>query len=167
MQISRIIWIKMVRYYQKNIKKGLRTNKNQKMNNNNRNKIPLSLMNGVNNKAADLVSDEKIKALMKKIDFRLIPSKEVINFINGAIEQYVIESMKEMIKYAIHRSDNTVDFRDAKLFYERSFNKGVPMILGIMQQQNTIKLTLRAIQKKRAATKNHIRRIQDFKKSKK
>ncbi|EDR28115.1 hypothetical protein EDI_322430 [Entamoeba dispar SAW760] len=116
----------------------------------------------------ELVPRDNIIQLMKMLDARLAPDQEVISFLQDLVEEYVIESAEEMMVYARHRSDNTLDFRDAKLYYERQFHHSIPAILSVIQQSHLpTESILKSIYKKKPLTKNHITHIQDFKKAKK
>ncbi|KAL7718582.1 Transcription initiation factor TFIID subunit 12 domain-containing protein [Entamoeba marina] len=117
---------------------------------------------------SELITRDQIIQLMKMVDSRLAPDQEVISFFQDLIEDYVEVCMEDMMLFTKHRADNTVDFRDAKLYYERSFSKCIPGIMNVSQQQHPpTDSIVKTIHKKKPHTKTYLNRLQDFKKSKK
>ncbi|ELP89012.1 hypothetical protein EIN_493110 [Entamoeba invadens IP1] len=116
----------------------------------------------------ELVTRENILQTMRMVDPRLLPDSDVISFFQEMIEEYVEQSVEEMMIFAKHRGDNTVDFRDAKLFYERAFKHSIPGILSVIQQNHPpTESIVKSLNKKKPIPKSYLAHLQDFKKSKK
>ena len=117
----------------------------------------------------DLIQRDKILELMKMIDSRLKPDQEVINYLQDLVEIFVLESLSEMIEYSKHRGDdNTVDFKDAKLFYERKFKRSIPFISSVWSNGTSLVETIsKSIKKNKSCTSSYFSHLQDFKKMKK
>ena len=91
-----------------------------------------------------------------------------MEFFQEIVEQFVLESIEEIALYARHRDDNTVDFKDAKLFYERKFKHSLPSILSVLYtNQLPPEIILKSVKKNKPPTDDYLDHIQDFKKIKK
>ena len=128
--------------------------------------IPMKRTRKLNTK--ELVSEESINKLCQTINPEWKIDEETIEFIQEIVEQFVLESIEEIALYARHRGDNTVDFKDAKLFYERKFKRSLPSILSVFfTNQLPPEIIMKSIKKSKPPTEDYLNHIQDFKKAKK
>ena len=115
-----------------------------------------------------ILNEEALNDLIKMINPSLKLDNDVLIFFQDMITDYITESIEEMALYARHRGGDTVDFKDAKLFYEQHFHHSLPAILSVYQQSNApLETLVKSIRKCRKPTEKYINNILDFKKGKK
>ena len=126
------------------------------------------LQAGAKDRGGELVTRDQIVHLMKLVDARLAPDQDVVGCFQDLVEEYVEECVREMMLYSKHRQDNTVDYRDAKLYFEKTFGTSVPGILAAVQpQQPPTESVMKSTYRRKPMSKTHLSHVQDFKKAKK
>ena len=119
-------------------------------------------------KANELLPQQTLLHFIASMNPQLEIEKDVLLFLQEMIDEFVTESIEEMAQYARHRGDNTVDMKDAKLFYERKFHHSVPAILSIIRDiHNPSDIIFKSIKKDKQPTTSYLNYLQDVKKSKK